>query len=250
MPWILNLYSINICLTNNIITWILHPNLAVVLISALQIGNVFDVIKCTNSTNLQIIVCIENFRIISVTYKCNVLFIENQVTSTMLFPDTSGAVNSKEPLSQQSLVVSNGKRSLYSFVKADPLATAMKLQDSEEKLITETYDIRSEFNILFTTVLEDLVSKGVNVRRFVLFLKEVPGYGTQQGIRLGTKVLQASCQKMSSQEWVWIWRKDVKMVMKVDREWDNIWIEQCCPDSKCWKTCPHAVMCAANVASP
>ena len=90
-------------------------------------------------------------------YKCNVLFIEDQVTSTELLLDTSGAANSEETPSQQSLVVSNGKKGLYSFVKADPLATAMELQDSEEKLITETYDIRSEFNILFTTVLEDLV---------------------------------------------------------------------------------------------
>ena len=85
------------------------------------------------------------------------MFIEDQVTSTKLLPNTSGAANSKEPPSQQCLVVTNGKKGLYSFIKADPLATAMELQGNEEKLITETYDIRSEFNILFTTVLEDLV---------------------------------------------------------------------------------------------
>ena len=109
-------------------------------------------------------------------YKCNVLFIEDQATNTKLLPDTSGAENSEETPSQQSLVVSNGNKGVYSLVKANPLATAMELQDSEEKLIIETYDIRSEFNILFTTVLKDLVSQGVDVRMFVLFLKKVPGY--------------------------------------------------------------------------
>ena len=53
-------------------------------------------------------------------------------------PNTSGTTNSEETLSQPSLVVSNGKRGLYSFVKADPLAATMEIQDSEEKLITET----------------------------------------------------------------------------------------------------------------
>jgi len=76
------------------------------------------------------------------------LFIEDQVTSTKLLPNTSGAANSEETPSQQSLVVSNGKKGLYSFVKADPLAATMELQDSEEKLITKTHDIQSELNSL------------------------------------------------------------------------------------------------------
>ena len=139
MQWILNINSINICLNHSIITWILHPNLAVVLVPPLQSGKVFHVVKSRlhKPTNFCVYMYI-NFTKISITYKYNVLFIENQVTSTNLLPDTSGAASSKETLSQQSLVVSNGKKGLYSFVKADPLAATMEIQDSEEKLITET----------------------------------------------------------------------------------------------------------------
>jgi len=61
------------------------------------------------------------------------------------------------------------KKGLYIFVKADPLAATMELQDSEEKLITETHDIQSEFNILFGMVRRNLVSQGVTVKEFVLF---------------------------------------------------------------------------------
>jgi len=226
-------------------------------------------------------VCIENFTTISITYKCNVLFIEDQVTSTKLLPNTSGAANGKESPSQQCLVVTNGKKGLYSFIKADPLATAMELQDNEGKLITETYDIRSEFNILFTTVLEDLVSQGVNVRRFVLFLKRVPGYGgkslfdtedsklskasdlvdvfevvgdhcswfnhsfVEQIIAMyckGNKKVQKAHKEYCTHLQRYCkhrvrkcplknqfgsgGKKDVKLVMKVDREWENIRIEQ------------------------
>ena len=53
----------------------------------------------------------------------------------------------------------------------------MELQDSEDKLITETNDIRSEFNIVFGMVRKNLVNQGVTVKEFVLFLKRVPGYG-------------------------------------------------------------------------
>jgi len=213
-------------------------------------------------------------------YKCNVLFIEDQATITKLLPDPSGAVIKEETQSQQSLVVSNGKKGLYSLVKADPLATGMELQDSEEKLITETYDIRSEFNILFATVLEDLVSQGVDVRRFVLFLKKVPGYDgkslfdaevsklreasdlvdvfeivgdrcswfnhsfVEQIIKMyckGNKKVEKAhkeycthlhryCKRRVTKcplknEFGSGGKKDVRMVMKVDREWDNIRIE-------------------------
>ena len=222
-----------------------------------------------------------NFTKISITYKYNVLFIENQVTSTNLLPDTSGAASSKETLSQQSLVVSNGKKGLYSFVKADALAATMELQDSEEKLITETYDIQSDFNILFGMVRRNLVSQGVTVKEFVLFLKKVPGYNVkslfdtevsklreasdlfdvfeivgdrcswfnhsfiEQIIRMyckGNKEietahkeycthLQRYCKNRVTEcplknGFGYGGKKDAEMVMKVDRKWDNIRIEQ------------------------
>ena len=209
------------------------------------------------------------------------LFIEEQVTSTKLLPNTSGAASSKEPPSQQSLVVSNGKKGLYSYVKADPLATAMELQDSEEKLITETYDIQSEFNILFGMVRRNLVSQGVTVKEFVLFLKRVPGYGgkslfdtevsklskasdlvdvfevvgdhcswfnhsfVEQIVKMyckGNKKVEKAhkeyCTHLQKyckhrvrkcplkKEFGSGGKKDVMMIMKVDREWDNIRIEQ------------------------
>ena len=224
----------------------------------------------------KIIVCI-----ISVMYMYTVLFIEDGVTTTKSLPNTNGTANSEETTSQQSLVASNGNRGLYSLVKADPYATAKEFHDSEEELIIDTHDIRSEFNILFSTVLEDLVSKGVDVRRFALFLKKIPGYA-------GKPLFAAECSKLDeASELVdafeivgnrcsWFnhsfleqvikmycegnkktekahkafcahlkrycehrirkcplkngfgsgGKKDVKIVMKVDREWDDIRIEQ------------------------
>lgn len=84
--------------------------------------------------------------------------------------------------SQQSLVVCSGQESIrenvYSKVKADPpLAEQFQaLEVSEDELIIGTHDIRSEFNVLFTIVRRSLMSQGVTVKDFILFLKNVPGY--------------------------------------------------------------------------
>jgi len=92
---------------------------------------------------------------------------------------TNGIANG-ETSSQQSLAAcnkSNGSNGIYSMVKADPLATSKEFQDiDEEELIIETHDVRCEFNILLTKVHRFLMTQGVSVRDFVLFLKKMPGY--------------------------------------------------------------------------
>ena len=75
---------------------------------------------------------------------------------------------------------------MYSKVKADP-PLAEQLQSlhevdrdklkAEENLIRETHDIRGEFVVLFANILQFLMSRGVTVKNFVFFLKNVPGYG-------------------------------------------------------------------------
>ena len=92
-----------------------------------------------------------------------------------------GATNSHDA-SQQSLVPYSGqecsRENVYGKVKADPpLAEQFQgLEVDEDQLMVATHDIRSKFNVLFTIVRRSLVSQGVTVRDFVLFLKNVPGY--------------------------------------------------------------------------
>ena len=75
---------------------------------------------------------------------------------------------------------------MYRKVKADP-PLAEQLQNlhevdrdklkAEDNLIRETHNIRGEFHVLFTNIRRFLASRGVTVKDFVSFLKEVPGYG-------------------------------------------------------------------------
>ena len=73
------------------------------------------------------------------------------------------------------------KENVYSKVKSDPpLAEQFHgLKVDEDELMTDTYDIRSEFNILFTRVRRFLMIQGVTVRDFMVFLKRMPGYPTK-----------------------------------------------------------------------
>ena len=77
-----------------------------------------------------------------------------------------------------TLTPAQRKETVYSKVKSDPpLEEPLQgVEVDEEELISETYYIRSEFNILFTIVRRFLVDKGVTVRDFMLFLKKMPGY--------------------------------------------------------------------------
>ena len=69
-------------------------------------------------------------------------------------------------------------KGVYSKVKTyPPLAAQTQGHDvDEDKLIDETCNIQSEFNILFHKVLRSLMNKRVTVRDFVYFLKGVPGH--------------------------------------------------------------------------
>ena len=69
-------------------------------------------------------------------------------------------------------------KGVYSKVKTyPPLAAQSQGHDvDEDKLIDETCNIQSEFNILFHKVLRSLMDKKVTVRDFVYFLKGVPGH--------------------------------------------------------------------------
>lgn len=48
----------------------------------------------------------------------------------------------------------------------------------EDELIVETRNIQAEFNILFTKLRRLLVTQGVTVDDFVVFLEDEPGYGS------------------------------------------------------------------------
>lgn len=197
---------------------------------------------------------------------------------------TNGIANG-ETSSQQSLAAcseSNGSNGIYSMVKADPLATSKEFQDiDEEELIIETHDVRCEFNILLTKVRRFLMTQGVSVRDFVLFLKKMPGYAGKslfetefsklceasdlvdvfeivgdycswfnhsflgQVIKTyceGNKKIEKAHKDFCAQLQRYCkhrvkkcplkngfgsgGKKDAKMVIKVDREWDDIRIEQ------------------------
>ena len=77
----------------------------------------------------------------------------------------------------QSMVACNRHGDIYNMVKTDPPLYFQGLDLNEDKLIFDTRDIQSEFNNLFTKVRRFLVSQGVTVDDFVLFLEKVPGYG-------------------------------------------------------------------------
>ena len=70
------------------------------------------------------------------------------------------------------------EENVYSKVKSDPplVEQFQGLEVDEDELMSDTYDIRSKFNILFTRVRRFLMEKGVTVRDFMLFLKKMPGY--------------------------------------------------------------------------
>ena len=70
---------------------------------------------------------------------------------------------------------------VYDKIKSDPplVEQFQGLEVDEDKLMIETYNIRSKFNILFTKVRRVLMDKGVTVRDFVLFLRKMPGYPTK-----------------------------------------------------------------------
>ena len=75
------------------------------------------------------------------------------------------------------MVASSGKYGIYSYIKANPLATYTEFRHIEgEQLLIETRDIRLEFCVLFTRVRRDIASQGVTVTNFLLFLKKLPGY--------------------------------------------------------------------------
>ena len=76
----------------------------------------------------------------------------------------------------------NEPRDVYNKVKADsPLAEHFQDHQvdtyKESDLTDETHDIRIKFQALFTKVRKLLVSRGVTVKDFVSFLKDLPGYG-------------------------------------------------------------------------
>ena len=105
------------------------------------------------------------------------------VTSINGIPDGHRSVSGNgtinfhdETAFHQSLIACNGHSDIYNKVKADPFYF-QGLDLNEDKLIFETRDIQSKFNNLFTKVRRFLVSQGVTVDDFVLFLEKVPGYG-------------------------------------------------------------------------
>ena len=53
----------------------------------------------------------------------------------------------------------------------------LSIEKAEDDLVFETHDIRGKFHVLFTNVRCFLMSRGVTVKDFVSFIKEVPGYG-------------------------------------------------------------------------
>ena len=124
---------------------------------------------------------------------CFAFFTENHVESTAPYSSSDRVAGAEE--SQQSLTVNgatsekttsqqstNGHRGIYSKVKGDPplvegLKDKLSIETAEDDLVYATHDIRGEFLVLFTIVRNFLMSKGVTVKNFVSFLKEVPGYG-------------------------------------------------------------------------
>ena len=124
------------------------------------------------------------------------LFTENHVESTAPSSSSDSVAGAEE--TQQSLTVNgatsekttsqkstNGHRGIYSQVKGDPPLDEglsvnrdkLSIETAEDDLVYETHDIRGKFHVLFTIVRNFLMSKGVTVKNFVSFLKEVPGYG-------------------------------------------------------------------------
>lgn len=98
--------------------------------------------------------------------------IESQVASKALLPSIENG---------QSLIARNGVKGhndIYNKVKAElPPAEHFQCLDVEEdELIVQTHDIRGKFLVIFTQVRRCLENKGVTVRDFVGFLKQVPGY--------------------------------------------------------------------------
>ena len=92
-------------------------------------------------------------------------FLENETTET--------------PQNGESVIERNGVNGgIYSKVQAEPpLAEHLQAMDiDEDELIVQTHDIRGRFLVLITQVQRCLQSKGVTVREFVGFLKQVPGY--------------------------------------------------------------------------
>jgi len=146
----------------------------------------------------------------------------------------------------------------------------------EDKLSDETYNIQSEFNILFHKVLGFLVNKRVTVRHFVQFLRDVRGHSRKslfdiKGLKLydlpdliavfDTVDLKAHCSWFNHAlvgDIIKVYCEDKKelikahekycelrvkkfpikkkfgdggkknkeMILKVDRKWDEIRIEQ------------------------
>ena len=173
------------------------------------------------------------------------------------------------------------RQNIYSKVKSYP-PPAKKFQGlksvDEEELITETIKIQREFNVLFTRVRRFLMEKGVTVRDFVFFLRNVPGYPMKvlpesencefktlievfESVRQncswfnhlfllqiidaycgnGEKLIQsyekfcahlrmyckARIKKFPLKIWFGVVRKGCAlMVLKVDRKWESIQIEQ------------------------
>ena len=170
------------------------------------------------------------------------------------------------------------RQNVYSEVKSyPPLAEqfqGLKAVD-EEDLMTETIEIQSEFNVLFTRVRRSLMEKGVTVRDFMLFLRNVPGYpmkslpesesldltevfkvvrencswfnhlflleiinaycGNDEELRKSYEKFcahlrtycKARIKKFPLKIWFGVVRKGCAlMVLKVDRKWESIQIEQ------------------------
>ena len=159
------------------------------------------------------------------------------------------------------------------------LSTCMDID--EDELIVQTHDIRGRFLVLITQVRRCLQSKGVTVREFVGFLKQVPGYARKSLFDLKfsnlyeapdliavfesvgeycswfnhsllSLIIEAYCEdnkaiKKAHQEYCLHLQKyckyrvrkfpfkngfgqggkrDKKVIMKVDRKWEEIRIEQ------------------------
>jgi len=93
----------------------------------------------------------------------------------ILFIATESSI---ETTSQQNLETSSKKEGLYSLIK-NKKGLYEELRDhgndEEELLYDQTREIQREFNSLFTKVIRNLVSQGVNPREFIQFLKREPG---------------------------------------------------------------------------
>ena len=93
----------------------------------------------------------------------------------------NGAINPHgENTSQESLIAGNEHPDVYNRVKAGPplVEQGQGVDMDEDELIVETRNIQAEFNILFTKVRRLLVTQGVTVDDFVVFLEDEPGYGS------------------------------------------------------------------------